>query len=65
MGSCVIVPWSHERRSVTCVPTASTRTGRGQVGAASAADTTSAIAPSHGTSQSKRPNGVLIIRASR
>src|SRR5207302_1248083 len=58
----VMVPWSHDWRSSTFVPTASTSTGvcRRSL-AVSTADTTTATAPSHGTSQSYSPNGVLII----
>ena len=65
-GSWVTVSWSHEMRSVICVPTASTQTGGfGRSGATSAADTTTAIDASHGTSQSYRPNGLEIGRADR
>ena len=47
------VPWSHEIRSVICVPTASTRTaGFGRSAATDASDTTTAIDASQGTSQS-------------
>ena len=52
-GSWVNVPWSHETRSRIWVPTASMRTaGWGRSPATSAADTTTAIDVSHGTSQS-------------
>ena len=48
------------------VPTASKHTGGfARSLAASTADTITATAPSHGTSQSYRPNGVVIIRADR
>jgi hypothetical protein len=48
------------------VPTASNITGfRGMSLAASMAETITATAPSQGTSQSYRPNGVVIIRALR
>jgi hypothetical protein len=53
LGSWVIVPWSHEIRSVIWVPTASTRTaGFGRSAATAASDTTTAIDASQGTSQS-------------
>ena len=49
----MIVPWSHEMRSVIWVPTASTRTaGLGRSAATEASDTTTAIEASQGTSQS-------------
>ena len=52
-GSWVTVSWSHDRRSVICVPAASMRiAGCGRSPATSAALTITAIAPSHGTSQS-------------
>jgi hypothetical protein len=53
LGSWVIVSWSQEIRSVIWVPTASTRTaGWGRSVATEASDTTTAIEPAHGTSQS-------------
>jgi hypothetical protein len=49
----VIVPWSHETRSVIWVPTASIRiAGRGRSPATEASDTTTAMEASQGTSQS-------------
>lgn len=48
------------------VPTASNRTGGlGRSAAVSMADTMTATAPSHGTSQSYKPNGVVMVRADR
>ena len=65
-GSWVIVDWSHSMRSVICVPTASTSTGGCRRSpAVSRADTMTATAASHGTSQSYSPNGVVIMRADR
>ena len=44
-GSWVRVPWSHETRSVICVPTASIRTaGFGRSAAVDASDTTTTVA---------------------
>ena len=52
-GSWVSVVWSQSVRSMICVPTASNSTGvRGMSLATSTADTMTAMAPSHGTSQS-------------
>lgn len=65
-GSWVSVPWSHDTRSRIWVPTASTRTaGLARSPAASAADTTTAMDASQGTSQSYRPKGVVTGRADR
>ena len=47
----VRVSWSHETRSRICVPTASMRTaGCGRSSATAAAETMTAMDPSHGTS---------------
>ena len=52
-GSWVRVSWSHDTRSRICVPTASMRTaGWGRSSATDAAETMTAMDPSHGTSQS-------------
>ena len=65
-GSWVIVVWSQSVRSMIWVPTASNSTGfLGMSLATSTAETITATAPSHGTSQSYSPNGVVIIRAFR
>src|SRR4029078_12176573 len=56
-GSWVSVSWSHEMRSVICVPTASTgMAGLGRSPATDASDTMTATDASHGTSQSYKPN---------
>ena len=61
-----MVLWSQATRSVIWVPTASTSTGAlARSRAASMADTTTATQASAGTSQSKRPKGVVIMRADR
>ena len=55
--------WSHDGRPRSAVPTASNRaTGWSTLAACSTADTITAVEPSTGASQSKRRNGVVIIR---
>ena len=57
--------WSHDGRSSITPAIASTTTGARRSGAVSAADTTIAVAPSIGTSQSNRQIGVEIMRDAR
>ena len=65
-GSWSSTPWSQLMRSLIWVPTASRCTGVCFMSAArSLRDTMTATAPSHGTSQSYSPNGVVIMRAFR
>jgi hypothetical protein len=55
--------WSHDGRPRSAVPTASTRaTGCPTPAACSAADTTTAVEPSTGASQSYKRNGVVTMR---
>ena len=57
--------WSHSGRPSSTPAIASMRTGARRSAALSAAETTIAVAPSTGTSQSNRHIGVEIIRAAR
>ncbi len=58
--------WSHDGRPCSAVPTASIRaTEWSTEPACSATDTTTAVDPSTGTSQSNRQNGVVIMRAAK
>ena len=57
--------WSHDGRPSITPAMASMRTGARRSAAVSAAETTIAVAPSTGTSQSYRQSGVEIMRADR